>query len=121
MFESISYNNIIFDSTVYYLQTFELDSIQSLYLNSYIINDNDSLEISSNNDTINYNGNNYTIDSPEARHTESNWENFPGFTLKLGANWNISEYSNVFFNSGILSKAPRFNNVFNETLALHTI
>ena len=37
----------------------------------------------------------------------------PGFTLKLGANWNISEYSNVFFNSGILSKAPRFNNVFN--------
>ena len=65
------------------------------------------------NDTINYNGNNYTIDSPEARHTESNWENFPGFTLKLGANWNISEYSNVFFNSGILSKAPRFNNVFN--------
>ena len=57
------------------------------------------------NDTINYNGNNYTIDSPEARYTESNWENFPGFTLKLGANWNISEYSNVFFNSGILSKA----------------
>ena len=52
VFESISYNNIIFDSTVYYLQTFELDSIQSLYLNSYIINDNDSLEISSNNDTI---------------------------------------------------------------------
>ena len=42
------------------------------------------------NDTINYNGNNYTIDSPEARYTESNWENFPGFTLKLGANWNIS-------------------------------
>ena len=65
------------------------------------------------NDTINYKGNNYTIDSPEARYTESNWENFPGFTLKIGANWNISEYSNVFFNSGILSKAPRFNNVFN--------
>ena len=65
------------------------------------------------NDTINYNGNNYTIDSPEARFTESNWENFPGFTFKLGANWNITEFSNVFFNTGVLSKAPRFNNVFN--------
>ncbi len=52
VFESISSNNIIFDSTVYYLQTFELDSIQSLYLNSYIISNNDSLEISSNNDSI---------------------------------------------------------------------
>ena len=52
VFESISSNNIISDSTIYYLQTFELDSIQSLYLNSYIINDNDSLKISSNNDSI---------------------------------------------------------------------
>ena len=36
----------------------------------------------------------------------------PRFTVKLGANWNITESHNVFFNTGVLSKAPRFQNVF---------
>jgi len=52
VFESSSSNNIIFDSTIYILQTFELDSIQSIYLKSYIINTSDSLEILSNTDKI---------------------------------------------------------------------
>ena len=52
VFESSSSNNLIFDSTIYILQTFELDSIQSIYLKSYIINTSDSLEISSNTDEI---------------------------------------------------------------------
>tara|TARA_A100001011_G_C14313069_1_gene846583 strand:+ start:609 stop:3425 length:2817 start_codon:yes stop_codon:yes gene_type:complete len=65
------------------------------------------------NDTINYNGNQYTINSEEARFTETNWESFPGFTTKIGANWNIDEYNNIFLNTGVLSKAPRFSNVFN--------
>ena len=65
------------------------------------------------NDTIIYNNQEYTIESKEARFTETNWENFPGFTIKAGANWNIDESNNVFINTGILSKAPRFANVFN--------
>ena len=65
------------------------------------------------NDTIIYNGKEYTSDSKETRYTETNWEKFPGFTFKTGANWNIDESNNIFVNSGILSKAPRFNNVFN--------
>ena len=65
------------------------------------------------NDTINYNGTEYTINSQEARYTESNWESFPGFTFKTGANWNIDESNNIFINTGILSKAPKFSNVFN--------
>ena len=65
------------------------------------------------NDTINYNGNEYTINSQEARYTETNWESFPGFTFKTGANWNIDESNNIFINTGVLSKAPRFSNVFN--------
>ena len=65
------------------------------------------------NDTINYNGNTYTIDSEEARFTETKWKHLPGFTIKTGANWNIDEHNNVFFNTGLLSKAPRFANVFN--------
>lgn len=52
VFESSSSNNLIFDSTIYILQTFELDSVQSIYLKSYIINTSDSLEISSNTDEI---------------------------------------------------------------------
>ena len=52
VFESSTSNNFIYDSTIYLLQTFELDSIQSIYLKSYIINTSDSLEILSNNDDI---------------------------------------------------------------------
>ena len=52
VFESSTSNNFIYDSTIYLLQTFELDSIQSIYLKSYIINKSDSLEILSNNDDI---------------------------------------------------------------------
>ena len=64
------------------------------------------------NDTINQSGENFTIDSPESRYTQTNWETFSGYTLKSGANWNIDEFNNVFVNSGFLSKAPRFSNVF---------
>jgi outer membrane receptor for Fe3+-dicitrate len=31
---------------------------------------------------------------------------FPGFNVKGGANWNIDERHNVFFNAGYLSRAP---------------
>ena len=44
--------NKIYDSTVYYLRTFQLDSIQSLNLKSFILNGTDSLIISSNSDSI---------------------------------------------------------------------
>ena len=65
------------------------------------------------NDTIIYNNSEYTIHSQEAHFTETKWEKFPGFTIKTGANWNVDEYNNIFINTGVLSKAPRFNNVFN--------
>jgi len=52
IFESSSSNNLIFDSTIYILRTFELDTIQSIYLKSYIVNSSDSLEILSNSDEI---------------------------------------------------------------------
>ena len=35
-----------------------------------------------------------------------------GYTIKAGANLNINSTNNIFFNSGIISKAPRFNNVY---------
>tara|TARA_B100001250_G_C19808092_1_gene794379 strand:- start:152 stop:3109 length:2958 start_codon:yes stop_codon:yes gene_type:complete len=63
-------------------------------------------------DTVYYNGQAYTMHSKEARTAETNWEKFPGFTFKTGVNWNIDEFNNVFLNTGVLSIAPKFNNVF---------
>ena len=62
-------------------------------------------------DTLVYNGNSYTVDSPEARDAQTDWKWIPGYTIKSGINYNLSEFSNVFMNAGILSKATRFNNV----------
>ena len=63
-------------------------------------------------DTINYNGVEYTINSEEAKTSSSDWKWIVGYTIKAGANLNINSTNNIFFNSGIISKAPRFNNVY---------
>ena len=54
----------------------------------------------------------YDINSPEARFTRTPWRIFPGFTAKGGVNYNIDERNNIYVNLGYLSRAPRFNNVF---------
>ncbi|MBU1009023.1 MAG: TonB-dependent receptor [Bacteroidetes bacterium] len=43
---------------------------------------------------------------------ESDWKYKPGFTFKTGANYNLSEHSNVFFNLGYLSKTKDFKYYF---------
>jgi len=56
----------------------------------------------------------YTNVSKEARYTETETKWIPGFTVKSGLNYNLSEKMNVFFNAGYISKAPRFNNVISR-------
>ena len=51
-----------------------------------------------------------TIDGNLVEFTKWNW--FPGFTAKGGANLNFTKHMNAFLNLGYLSKAPRFNNVY---------
>ena len=63
-------------------------------------------------DTIWHNNQYYTMNSPEAKNAETDWKWLQGFTVKTGANLNLDEYNNVFFNIGYISKAPRFNNVY---------
>ena len=63
-------------------------------------------------DTIWHNGKSYTMNSDEAKLAETNWKWMKGYTIKSGANFNLDEYNNVFFNLGYISKAPRFNNVY---------
>ncbi len=50
---------------------------------------------------------------------ETDWKYIPGFTVKGGANYNISETMNVFMNLGYLSKAQRFQNVFDRSNKLY--
>ncbi|MCF8297932.1 MAG: TonB-dependent receptor [Saprospiraceae bacterium] len=64
-------------------------------------------------DTVLYNGNTYTKDSEGLRYEDTEWKWFPGYTLKGGANYNLTETSNIFANVGYISKAPRFQNIFN--------
>ena len=63
-------------------------------------------------DTLIYNGKIYTLNSQEAQYASTKWKWLRGYTLKMGANLNLDEYNNIFFNMGYISKAPRFQNVF---------
>lgn len=42
-------------------------------------------------------------------HSKSETVDFWGFTAKGGANYNINDYNNVFFNAGFISRAPFFS------------
>lgn len=61
-----------------------------------------------------YNGVTYDRNSEGLRTNETDWKYLPGFTLKGGANYNLNESMNVFANLGLISKAQRFNNVFDQ-------
>ena len=52
IFPSLIIKDRILDSTIYLLRTFNTDTIQSLKLSSYIINNNDSVKITSTEDDI---------------------------------------------------------------------
>jgi len=55
---------------------------------------------------------------PGESANETPWKYLPGFTVKAGANYNISETMNVFMNVGFISKAQRFNNVYDRSNTL---
>lgn len=63
-------------------------------------------------DSIVHNGQTYTMNSSEAQHAQTDWKWLRGYTFKGGANYNIDDNHNVFFNAGYISKAPRFSNVY---------
>lgn len=45
----------------------------------------------------------------DKEHEKSEKVNFLGFTAKGGANYNLTENHNVFFNTGFISRAPKFS------------
>jgi len=56
--------------------------------------------------------------NPDGSVNETPWKYIPGFTVKGGANYNLSESMNVFMNLGFISKAQRFNNVYDRSNSL---
>lgn len=65
------------------------------------------------NDTI-VGATSYAWSSDAARTAITDKKVFPGFTIKTGSNYNISEHYNVFVNIGYMNLAPRFNTVFDN-------
>lgn len=45
---------------------------------------------------------------------ESDWINYTGYSIKGGANYNLSENHNVFFNAGYFENPPDFRTVFSK-------
>ena len=60
-------------------------------------------------DRYNYTG---VMNDSTGTAQESEVVNVLGYNAKMGANYNIDETSNVFFNAGYYSKAPFFSSVF---------
>ncbi len=62
-------------------------------------------------DTIVYNGKEYNASSEGLKYYDTGWKWLYGGTFKMGANFNIDERNNVFFNTGYLNRTPQFSNV----------
>lgn len=52
------------------------------------------------------------IDSTTAQNQSIGWINLPSFTFKAGGSYNLDKNNSIFVNTGYLSKATRFSNVF---------
>ncbi len=63
---------------------------------------------------VEYKGVVYDHNNPGLKTNETDWKYIGGFTVKGGLNYNLNEQMNVFMNLGYLSKAPRFQNVFDR-------
>jgi hypothetical protein len=63
---------------------------------------------------VEYQGVVYDHNDPGLKTNETDWKYIGGFTVKGGLNYNLNERMNVFMNLGYLSKAPRFQNVFDR-------
>ncbi|MCK5337406.1 MAG: TonB-dependent receptor, partial [Bacteroidales bacterium] len=69
------------------------------------------------NTTFSYSGYkriDYFLPQIDGQTNETPWKYIPGFTVKGGANYNLNESMNVFMNLGFISKAQRFNNVYDR-------
>ncbi|MGB3948522.1 MAG: TonB-dependent receptor [Bacteroidia bacterium] len=64
------------------------------------------------NDVITYNGTTYDRSSEGLKVNQTEWKRLFGYTIKAGANYNLTEHMNVFLNVGHLNRAPFITFVF---------
>ena len=76
-----------------------------------VLSDTTYVEALGYGDTVVHNGVSYHQNSSEARYATTDWKWLPGYTVKGGFNYNLTEKINIFTNLGYLSKAQRFNKV----------
>ncbi|WP_170172604.1 TonB-dependent receptor [Hymenobacter rigui] len=69
------------------------------------------------NQTQTINGQTYT--AADGHFLETPWADFTGYSLKAGANYNVTERNNLFMNVGYNSKVPFFNQVYNAQGVLY--
>jgi iron complex outermembrane receptor protein len=55
-------------------------------------------------------GKSYT--NSDANYLETDWAKLDGYSVKAGANYNLTEHNNIFVNAGYISRVPLFNQVF---------
>ncbi|MBI3509368.1 MAG: TonB-dependent receptor plug domain-containing protein [Bacteroidetes bacterium] len=72
-----------------------------------------------NNDYTIVNAKSYSWNGDHARTARTEKKTYPGFTIKGGANYNLDEHYNIFFNTGYMQLAPRFNTVFDNNNRLY--
>ena len=60
----------------------------------------------------------YFKEKKEDKYSSTDWKWIRGYTVKTGANVNLDEFNNVFFNTGYISKAPRFDNIYTKSNTL---
>lgn len=84
------------------------------YFKKKELHDGDSVMYVGYNDTLYHNGQMYTTDSPELIYNQTEWKTIPGVTIKTGANFNVTERSNIFMNVGYLSRTPQYSNVIDN-------
>ena len=65
-------------------------------------------------DTLSYNGQTYNNSSEGLSYNQTPWKWIGGFTLKSGANYNLTEKSNIFLNLGLLNRTPQYSNVIDN-------
>ncbi|MDX2360380.1 MAG: TonB-dependent receptor plug domain-containing protein [Crocinitomicaceae bacterium] len=62
-------------------------------------------------DTVVLDGQTYTRGSDGLENSDTGWKWLAGATIKAGANFNMTERSNIFMNLGYLNRTPQFSNV----------
>ncbi len=54
----------------------------------------------------------YFLEEHDGAGAQTKWYHFPGYSVKGGANYNLSTSHNVFFNTGYFQNQPSFRTVF---------